>query len=134
MERTISVVTDVKDLSELLNGASVDAARLSPSGGRLRLELELTRACPELPPVRRGGFLSRPKVPWVKSRLILDGIADVSVRRLDQTPQPVPLLSCEAVVGGYTLAVTLYDGLQLSLTLDQLSGTFADVGPPLVSP
>ena len=40
MERSITLVTDVKDLSDLLNGASIEQAQFIPSGGRLQLVLE----------------------------------------------------------------------------------------------
>ena len=135
MERAISVLSDVKDLSELLEGASVDQARLTPSGGRLKLEMELTRACPELQTVMRRGVITRTKTPWVKSCLTLSQIKDASVRRLtDAPPGETPLLSCEAIPGGYTLVVMSHDGLRVSLTLEQLNGQFADVGNPIESP
>ena len=44
MERAITLVTDVKDLSDLLDGAGVDEARLVSVGGRMQLGLHLTRA------------------------------------------------------------------------------------------
>ena len=135
MERAITVLGDIKDLSELLQGASLDQVRLLPGNGRMRLELELTRACPELQPAggRKWGF--RAKVPWVKSRLVLQQVSDASVRRLDDgSPAQVSLLACDAVLGGYTLAVTSHDGLQLVLTLEQLDGEFRDVGKPVESP
>ena len=135
MERTISVLNDVKDLSELLEGASVDQARLAPSSGRLQLELDLTRACPELETVVRRGFSTRTKTPWVKSRLTLSQVKGASVQHLtDVSPTQSPLLSCEAIPGGYALVVTGHDGLRLSLTLEQLNGQFADVGKPVESP
>ena len=135
MKRTIAVVNDMKDLSELLNGARVEQASLVPSGGRLRLEMELTRACPELQTAVRRGLLTRTKTPWVKSRLTLNQIKDASVQRLTETPPgETPLLSCEAIPGGYTLVVTSPDGLRLSLALEQLIGQFADVGSPIESP
>ncbi|MBI3010993.1 MAG: hypothetical protein HYY58_00670 [Candidatus Omnitrophica bacterium] len=135
MEKAIAVLTDVKDLSEVLDGASVDRVCLIPSGGRLRLEMELTRACPELNTVVRRGFLTKTKTPWVKGRLSLGQIKDASVERMAETPadQP-PLLLCETVPGGYTLVVTSPDGLRLSLTLEQLEGQFADIGRPVDSP
>ncbi len=134
MERTIAVLSDVKDLSELLHGASVEQARLVPSGGRLRLEMELTRACAEMPAVAHRGFMGRIKIPWVKSRLSLGQIKDAAVQRLSHAPPAqTSLLSCEAVAGGYTLVVTSPDGLRLSLTLEQLNGQFADLGQPITS-
>ncbi len=134
MERTIAVLSDVKDLSELLNGASIDHARLVPSGGRLRLEMELTRACSELQPAIHRGFMGRTKTPFVKSRLSLGQIKDAAVQRLtDAPPAQASLLSCEAVSGGYTLVVTSPDGLRLSLNLEQLNGQFADLGQPITS-
>ena len=135
MEQAISVVSDVKNLGELLDGASVDQARLIPRGGRLRLEMELTRACPELQTAVRRSFLTRTKTPWVKSRLALDQIKEAAVQRLvDAPPDQVPLLSCEAIPGGYQLVVTAPDGLRLQLSLEQLDGQFTDVGQPMGSP
>ena len=135
MEQTIAVVSDVKNLSELLEGASVDGARLVPSSGRLRLEMDLTRACPELQTVVRKGFMSRTKTPWTKSRLTLDAIKDVAIQRAaDAPPDQTPLLSCDAVPGGYSLTVNSHDGLRLQLTLEQLSGRFADTGSPIEAP
>src|SRR3989338_5460733 len=131
----ISVLGDVKDLSEILQGASLDQVRLRPDGGRLRLEAELTRACSELRPAGRGGFGLRPRVPWVKSRLTLGEIRDVSVQRLDDgSPAQMSLLACDAIPGGYTLSIMSHDGLKLVLTLDQLRGQFADVGKPAAAP
>lgn len=133
MERAIAVLTDVKDLSELLHGAGVDQARLVPSSGGLRLELGVTRAMPEQATVVRRGFLSRTKTPWTKSRLVLERIREASVQRVAEIPSPdVPLLACEAIPGGYSLVLTAPDGLQLALTLEQLQGHFSDVGSPMV--
>ena len=135
MQRTVSVVGDVKDLADLMEGASIDAARLLPAGDYLRLELELTRACAELAGTVRGGFLSRPKTPWTRSRLVLGWVKDVSVGRAPDVHGVHPsLLGCEAVTGGYRLTVTSHDGLQLALTLEQLSGEFADIGAPVPAP
>jgi len=143
MERDLRVLGDIKDLSELLQGASLDAVRLlpapaatlgrpGPGSGRMRLELELTRACPELQSAGPRGFGVRPQVPQVKSRLVLREITHAAVQRLDDgSPAQVSLLACDAVAGGYTLSVISHDGLKLVLTLDQLSGEFADVGKPV---
>jgi hypothetical protein len=135
MERTIQVMGDLKDLGELLDGAGIDQARLAPSDGRLRLDMELTRACPELQAAARPGFGGRRKVPWVKSRLVLERITDAAVQRVTDggAAQP-PLLACEAIAGGYTVAVTSHDGLRLVLTMDQLSGAFQDIGQPVANP
>ncbi len=133
MERAIQVLGGIKDLSELLQGASLDQAKLVPGGARLRLELELTRACPELQVAGRGSFGFQRRVPWVKSRLVLNQIRDAAIQRLDDgSPAQVSLLACDAVLGGYTLSVTSHDGLKLVLTLDQLDGKFVDVGKPIV--
>lgn len=135
MEQTIAVVSDVKNVSELLEGASVDGARLVPAGGRLRLEMDLTRACPELQTVVRKGFMTRTKTPWTKSRLTLEAIKDVAIQRAADVPSTqAPLLSCDAVPGGYSLTVTAHDGLRLQLTLEQLTGRFMDVGQPVEAP
>jgi hypothetical protein len=122
MQRTVSVLGDVKDLGDLLEGASIDSAKLLPAGQYLRLDMELTRACRELP-----------KSPWARSRLTLGLIKDVAVGRAPEVPGAHPsLIGCEAVAGGYRLTVTSRDRLQLSLTLDRLSGEFSDIGQPVV--
>ena len=135
MERSIAVVNDVKDLSELLDGASIDQARVMPAPGGLRLELDLTRACAELPPAKPRGFLARANRPWVRCRLTLNQVTDAAVQRLaDAVPTQTPLLVCDAVPGGYQLTVTSPDGLRLSLDLEQLSGQFVDIGTPVEHP
>ena len=135
MQRAIAVVTDVKDLSELLHGASVEQARMVSSGGRLRVEVELTRAMMEQQRVVRHGLFKRTQTPWIKGRLTLEGIQDVEVQRVsDQPPDQTPLLTCEAIPGGYQFVVTAPDGLRLQLTLAQLSGQFEDIGRPIESP
>ena len=135
MERAIAVVNDVTDLSELLDGARVDRARLVPEGGRLRLELELTRACRELQTVVRRGLLKRSTTPWAKSRVVLDRVSEAMVQRLvEMPPEPIPLLTCEAVAGGYQLTVTTSDGLRVDVTLAALSGRFMDTAAPVEFP
>ena len=135
MEQIIAVVSDVKNISELLEGASVDAARLVPSGGRLRLEMDLTRACPELQTRVRRGFVTRTKTPWTKSRLVLEEVAEASMTHADDRPaEQIPLLSCDAVPGGYTLTVHSPDGLRLQLRLEQLTGRFVDTASPGEAP
>lgn len=135
MERAITVLSDVTTLSELLNGARVDQARLIPLGGRLRLELDVTRACPELQTMERRGLVTRRRIPWVMSRLRLDQIKDAAVQRLDGLPPGQnPLLSCEAIPGGYRFVVTTADGLQLQMVLEALDGQFTDTGTPTHTP
>ncbi len=135
MERRMSVLSDIKDVSELLNGARVDQMRLTPNGSRMRCEIELTRACPELRRVERKGWFTRATTPSVTSRLELHGVTNVVVQHLRETPPgQVPLLSCEAVEGGYACTVTAPDGLQYVLQLEQLDGQFADIGTPVEEP
>lgn len=135
MERTITVLTDVKDLGELLNGSRVDQAQLIPSAGRLQLVLELTRAMVEQQHVVKRGPFRRLKTPWSQCRLTLNRITSVTVKRLtDLAPDQTPLLSCDAVSGGYQLTVQAPDGLQFVLGLDQLDGSFADIGSPIEAP
>ena len=135
MQRNITLVTDVKDLSEFLNGASIEQARVVSSGGRLRLEVELTRAMVEEQRVVHQGLFKRMKTPWIKGRLTLHQIQDVTVQCVsDLPPDQAPLLSCDAVPGGYQLVVSAPDGLRLQLTLEQLSGQFEDLGAPIESP
>ena len=135
MERAIAVVNDVTDLSALLDGARIDQARVVPEGGRLRLEVELTRACRELQTVVRRGLLMRTQTPWAKSRVVLDRVSEAVVQRLPDAPSDqVPLFACEAIPGGYRLTVTAPDGLRLQATLGALSGRFADTTAPMASP
>ncbi len=127
MERTISVLSDVKDLGELLAGACIEQARCVPSGARLRLEIELTRPCRERP--------TKPPIPWVKSRLQIGQIKESSVQRVsEQVRGQTPWLSCDAIPGGYHLMITSADGLRFVLTLEQLNGQFADVGQSVSGP
>ena len=135
MERSMTLVTDVKDLSDLLNGASLDQARLVPSGGHLQLVLELTRAIVERQQVVRRGLFRRIKTPWTKCQMTLRGIHNVTVKRLtDLAPDQAPLLSCDAIPGGYQLTVQAPDGLHLLLECPQLDGSFTDIGSPIDSP
>ncbi len=135
MERTMTVLTDVKDLGELLNGSRVDQAQLIPSGGRLQLVLDFTRAMIEQQQVIKRGPFRRLKTPWTKCRLTLKGIKSATVKRLtDLAPDQTPLLSCDAVSGGYQLIVQAPDGLQFVLSLEQLDGSFTDLGSPIDAP
>ena len=75
------------------------------------------------------------KTPWTKCELTLKGITTVAVKRVtDAPPDQTPLLSCDAVKGGYRLIVQGPDGLQFVLGLEQLDGTFADIGSPIEAP
>ena len=135
MERSLAVVSDVKDLSELLNGASVEHAELVPSGGTMHLVLALTRAMVERQEVVRRGPFRRLKTPWTKCQLRLSHIQAITVRRLaDQAPDHAPLMACDAVPGGYQVTVQAPDGLQLVLRIDRLEGAFTDVGSPITAP
>ena len=135
MQRTITVVSDVKDLAELLSGASVEQARLVPSAGRLQLVVDLTRAMLERQHVVRRGLIKRLNTPWTKCQLTLHEVTAVTVKRVtDTAPDQTPLLSCEAVKGGYQLTVQAPDGLQFVLGLERLTGTFSDVGNPIETP
>ena len=135
MERAIKVLTDIKDLAELLSGASVEHTRVAAAAGRLSLEMELTRAMPEHRQVVRQGLFRRTRTPWSRSRLTLHGVSDVTVQQsADRAPSPEPLLTCDAVPGGYTLMVTAPGGLQLACRMDQLEGGFSDVGQPIDAP
>ena len=135
MQRELAVLTDVKDIGELLSGASLDATRIAPRHGWLRLELLLTRAMPERATMARRGFLRRAKTPWTKSRVVFEQVTAASVERVgDGGAEQTPLLVCDAVPGGYALTVTSPDGLRWSLAMDQLSGRFEDIGQPLEAP
>ncbi len=135
MERPVTVVSDVKDLSDLLNGASLEHVRAVPQGGSLDIMLELVRAMVERQHVVRQGWFRRLKTPWTKCQLTLKGIGGMTVKHLtDLAPGESALFSCDAVAGGYRLTVQAPDGLQLVLDLAQLNGTFTDLGSPLEAP
>lgn len=133
MERTVTVLSDIKDLNELLQGARVDRFRILPSGGRLRLDLELTRVCLESAVASPGGFFRR-KVPWVKSRLVLDQIRDAAFERAESASADVSLLACDSISGGYALSVTSQEGMRIMMNCDGLSGLFEDIGKPKAAP
>ena len=135
IERTIGVVSDIHDIGELLEGATLDEARCEPRAGRMELVLELTRAMRERQVTVRQGLRRRIKTPWTKCRLTLSGINRVAVKRLtDLAPDQTPLVSCDAVPGGYQVLVRDADGLQLVLGMATLQGQFSDVGSPIESP
>lgn len=129
MNKQLTVLSDVKDLAELLDGAGVEQAKLVPAGGRLELVIEGTRAMVEQPAVARSGWFTRAKTPWTKYRLTLTRITSVTVTRVEHAPADhAPLFACDAVPGGYQLTVQAPDGLQLVAGLEQLAGEFEDVG------
>lgn len=135
MERAIKVLTDVKDLSELLAGAGVEDAQVRAGGDGLQLTARLLRAMPERKTLVKQGLFRRPKTPWSRCEVTLSHITSVSVKHLtDMAPDQTPLMTCEAVAGGYQFTLQAPDGLQLMLQLDQLDGSFADVGSPIESP
>ena len=135
MRRALNVLNDVRDLSELLNGANVEQTTLSPGGGGMQLAAELTRAMPERQAVVRQGWLRRVKTAWTKCELRLTHIQSVTVKRLtDLALGQVPVIGCEAVAGGYEFTIQAPDGLRMVLRLDQLEGSFNDLGSPIESP
>lgn len=135
MERTFTYLTDIKDASEWLAGARVERAQLAPTGRAMRLTLELTRAMLEQQREVRQGFFRRTKTPFAACRVTLNGLHDVTITHLaDQPPNDTPLLSCEAVSGGYQITVQAPDGLQIVARAEQLDGAFEDVGHPMETP
>lgn len=135
MQRDIKVLTDVKDLSELLSGANVEQVQLKPSGGGLRLAARFLRAMPERQTVVKRGPFRRLRTPWTACELNLSRIQSVTVKRLsDLAPDQIPVLACEASPGGYQCTIQAPDGLQLTVGLDQLDGSFSDVGAPVDNP
>jgi len=133
MQRVIRVLSDLNELAWLLDGANVDQARIVSAAGRLRLELELTRAMIERPAAKSSLFKSS-RVPWIKCRLTLNTIEDVNISRIADGAQPAPLLDIESAPGGYRANVVSPDGLCLELTLEQLEGVFEDIGTPVEAP
>lgn len=135
MERVITVMSDVKDLGELLSGARVEEVRCVPSGSGLQLVVRLTRGMLERQTLVRRGPFRRLTTPWTKCELRLARIAVLTIRRLTNgMPDQLPVFSCEAVPGGYQLTVQAADGQQFVLGTSQLDGTFTDVGSPLEIP
>ena len=134
MERKVTVLSDIKDLGELLGGSRVEQARLLPSNGALQLVLDFTRAMPERASAVRQGFVKKVRTPFTKCQLTLGKVRQAAVKRVDDPASEQPLLSCDAITGGYQLTVQTPDGLQLVLQLEQLTGAFADVGEPIETP
>jgi hypothetical protein len=84
--------------------------------------------------VKRGLF-RRIQTPWTVCELTLSRIQSVTVKRLsDLAPDQTPIIACEALPGGYQFTLQAPDGLQLTVGLDQLDGSFADVGSPVEHP
>ena len=119
MEHALAVISDVSNLSRILAGAVFGAARLLPSGGRLRLELELLPA----PAAGRRGVGAA-----VTHRLTLEQVTEANIRHVATVPTGQPLISCEAVRGGYQVVVAAPDGLRLELNVEQLNGRLAALG------
>lgn len=135
MERNISQLTDLESLSEFLNGASIEQTRFVPHDKALQCHIELIRACPEMKSQKRSGFLTRSKVPWVKSRLTLNGIQEISVERVEQLSiEAEPLIVCTENSENIRLVVNNPDGLRLNLTLPSVNGKFEDIGELVENP
>ena len=136
MERALTVVSDVKNLSELLEGARIEEAALAPVGGLMQLTLTVTRAVVEQQRVVRHGFRRRVETPWATSRVVINGIRAVTQRPspADGSSADSPLLSCDAVGGGYQLTVRDPAGWQFVLEVEQLQGSFTDVGELIHAP
>ena len=132
MERAIRVMGDVKDLNDWLRGAGLNEARLVPSGDRVSLVVDLTRAMFEQPPVRRGLF--KQQTPWTACRLTLNGITQSTVKRVETAPDETPLIACDAIHNGYQCTVQAPDGMQFVLTMETLDGRLTDVGSPIAAP
>ena len=135
MRRPFDVLSDVKDVADLLEGARIDQARLVPAGGRLNLELELTRAVLEAQQVVRRGPFRRLKTTWIKGRLTLTQLNALALERFgDAGAQQKPLIWAEAIPGGYEVVITSPEGLRLRVTAEHLNGVYEDVGSPIESP
>ncbi|HAM40976.1 MAG TPA: hypothetical protein DDX89_01905 [Candidatus Omnitrophica bacterium] len=135
MERAMAVLTDVKDVGELLDGARVEQAELKPGAGGWQLVARLVRAMPERQTVVKRGVFRRLKIPWTACELTLSRVQAVTVKRLtDLAPDERPILACEAVPGGYQFSIQAPDGLQLTVSLDRLEGSFRDVGTAIENP
>ena len=134
MKCPINVVSDVKNLGELLDGARVEQVRFSPSGGCLQLHVDLIRSMIEQKKTVRRGLFRQVVTPWIKGHLSLTEIQELSIAQLRDTPtDSLPFLSCEAIVGGYAFQFNSPDGLQLMMSVKQLGGHYADVGAPIGS-
>ncbi|GEM_PF-3327858 len=135
MERTLQVVTDVQDLADLLQGASVDRVHLAAAGGQMEVVVALTRALLERQEVVQRGLFRRLRTPWTKCELRVSRVASATVAHVTEAQvDHAPVVHCEAVGQGYRLAIQAPDGLQVVVTADQLQGTFADVGHIIETP
>ena len=137
MERQIRVLTDIKDLDELLNGARVDRTHVISNPGRPpRLIVELTRAMIERQTVVQQGLFKRIKTPFSSCRLVFSSIRRVTTESVEGAPALTDgaVLSCEPVKDGYHLTIRAEGGTQIMLELDALNGAFEDVGQPVETP
>ena len=137
MERQIRVLTDIKDLDELLNGARVDRTHVIANPGKpTQLIVELTRAMIERQTTVQQGFFKRIKTPFSSCRLVFSSIRRVTTESVEGAPPLTDgaVLSCEPVKGGYHLTIRGEGGTQIMLELDALTGVFQDIGVPVETP
>ena len=134
MERPVTVLTDINDLAELLNGSTVEQAELVSANGRMQLNIDMIRAMTERKVVVQKGPIRRVKSPWTKCRLALEAVQATTIKRVDQLPGEHPLLECAPVSGGYELTVRSDDGLHVRAVFEQLRGHFEDLGSPIEAP
>lgn len=135
MERRIQVLTDIKDLNELLAGASVDRTQVVSHPGQTQLIVELTRAMIERQTTVRQGLFQRLKTPFSKCQLTFASIRAVTTAKTDVAPSAASdLMACEPVKNGYRLTIRSGDGTEIALDVDTLNGRFEDVGQPVEAP
>ena len=137
MERQIRVLTDIKDLDELLTGARVDRTHVVSSPGKPpQLIVELTRAMIERQSTVQQGLFKRTTTPFSSCRLVFSSIRRVTTESVEGAPPLTDgsVLSCEPVKGGYHLTIRGEGSAQIMLELDTLNGVFQDVGQPVETP
>ena len=135
MQRSITVLTDVKDLSELLNGARVEDVRSVSAGGQSQIVATLTRAMVELQRVVPAGLFKRVKMPWTKCQLTIGQVKSASVRQATYPASAqLPILWGDAVKGGYQLILRVDEASEWVLEVPTLDGAFTDIGSPIDAP
>jgi hypothetical protein len=120
MQRSIRVLSDVCTVADLLAGGRIESMDVAAQRGSSTVSVVLKR-----PQIEAETDRSAKRVPVVTSTLVFRGVAEINTQ--PAVPQgQVPLVSCEAVPGGYVCALDAPPGQQTLLKMPALEGFFQD--------
>jgi hypothetical protein len=131
MERQIAVLSDIKDVTELLNGARIDRTRVVSGASQTQVIVDLTRAMVERPAVVQPGLFRRSKTLFTKSQLVFSAVRSVTNAPPAEGLFEGAIMNCEPVKGGYQLTLRGEGQATLVVLVDRLDGVFQDVGQPI---